>query len=189
MGAADAGGGLVFQGAGLERREEPLDIADQEIAGLGELDGKAGVEHVGRGHALVDEARLRPDVLGQIGQEGDHVVLGFALDLVDSFDLEGAALPDRRCCLLRDHAEFSLRIAGMRLDLKPDPETVLGLPDPGHLGSAVARNHRRLASAVSGAGLRQWDIPLRRPEQCPPVGGARPRHNCVKRAPQTLDLG
>ena len=35
------------------------------------------------------EARLRPHDLGEMGQEGDDVVLGLALDLVDARDVEG----------------------------------------------------------------------------------------------------
>ncbi len=49
---------------------------------------ETGVEHVGRGHALVDEVRFRPDDLGQMGQEGDDVVLHLGLDGVDAADVE-----------------------------------------------------------------------------------------------------
>ncbi len=35
------------------------------------------------------EARLRADDLGEMRQEGDDVVLGLALDLVDARDVEG----------------------------------------------------------------------------------------------------
>ncbi len=35
------------------------------------------------------EARFRPDDLGEMRQEGDDVVLGLALDLVDARDVEG----------------------------------------------------------------------------------------------------
>ncbi len=44
------------------------------------------------------EARLGPDDLGEMGEEGDHVVLGDALDLVDARHVEGRVLrlgPDR----------------------------------------------------------------------------------------------
>jgi hypothetical protein len=80
----------------------------------------------------MDEAGIGADDLGQMGQEGDDVVLGFALDLVDAVDVEGrvaALFPDglRR---LRNpsgssHAENQigrLRVAGMGLDLEPDAE-------------------------------------------------------------------
>jgi len=38
----------------------------------------------------VDEARLGADDFGQMGGEGDDVVLGLALDLVDALDIEGS---------------------------------------------------------------------------------------------------
>ena len=44
------------------------------------------------------EARIRPDELGEVGEEGDDVVLRHPLDLVDAGDIEGhvaGLLPDR----------------------------------------------------------------------------------------------
>ena len=51
------------------------------------------------------KARLGADMLGEVGQKGDHVVARLALDLVDAFDLEGAALAHRARRTLRDDAE------------------------------------------------------------------------------------
>ena len=39
------------------------------------------------------EARIRADEFGEVGEEGDDVVLDLALDLVDPRDVEGASLP------------------------------------------------------------------------------------------------
>ncbi len=89
--AADRRRHLVLEGALLQRRQHALDIGDQDIGGLHELDRQARVQHIRRCHALVHEPRLRPDMLGEVGQEGDDVVLGLALDLVDAVDLELAA--------------------------------------------------------------------------------------------------
>ena len=77
----------------------------------------------------MDEARFGPDMLGQVGEEGDHVVPRLALDLVDPLDFETAALPNRLGRLLGNDAQLRHRIASMRLDLEPDAETVLRLPD------------------------------------------------------------
>jgi hypothetical protein len=107
---------------------------------------RAGVEHVGRGHALMHEARFGADDLGEMGQEGDDVVLGLALDLVDAVDVEGHVLalgPDRLCGLLRDDAELGQRVAGVRLDLEPDAEAGLGRPDGDHFGAGIAGDHAR----------------------------------------------
>ena len=114
---------------------------------------KAGVEHVGRGHALVDEARLRADDLGEMGQERDDVVLHLALDRVDALHVEGglgALLPDHLGRLLRDDAEVGERRRGMGLDLEPDAELGLGRPDGHHLGAAVAGDHRLISSSRRG---------------------------------------
>ena len=86
---------LVLEGAALQGREDGVDVGQQNVGGAAELHGEAGIEHVGRGHALMDKARLRADVLGEVGQKGDDVVLRLALDLVDARDLEGSPLPHR----------------------------------------------------------------------------------------------
>ena len=103
--AADGDGVLVFDGAALQRGEQLVEIGEQNVGGAHELDTEAGVEHVGRGHALMHEARLGPDDLGQMGQEGDDVVLRLALDLIDAGDVEdgvAALVPDGRGRLLRE---------------------------------------------------------------------------------------
>ena len=72
------------------------------IGGARELHSEARVEHIGRRHALMHEARLGPDDFGEMRQEGDHVVLDLALDLVDARDVEigvFAFFPDVRARL------------------------------------------------------------------------------------------
>src|SRR6185312_17268793 len=82
-----------------------------------------------------------------MGGEGDDVVLGLTLDLVDPRDVEGDVArlgPDRLGGFLGDDAEFRLRVRRMRLDLEPDLEAGLRLPDGGHFRASVAGDHRRL---------------------------------------------
>src|SRR6185437_7423074 len=138
---------LVLEGALLQRREHLVEIGEQEVGGADELHIEAGIEHVRGGHALMHEPRLGADDLRQVGQEGDDVMLGLALDLVDPGDVEGGVLglgPDGLGGLLRDHAEFRQRVRGMRLDLEPDLEAGLRLPDRGHFRAGVAGDHRQL---------------------------------------------
>jgi hypothetical protein len=67
---------------------------EQDVGGANELDVEGGVEHVGRRHALVDEAAgIRADELGEMREEGDDVMLGDGLDLVDAGDVELRSLP------------------------------------------------------------------------------------------------
>ncbi len=139
--AADGRRVFMLEGAPLQRRQQRIEIGQQQIRRVLQLHRKSGVEHVARGHALMHEPRLGADMFGEVGQERDHVVMRLALDLVDAFDIEGAVLPDCPRRALRDNPEASLRVAGMGLDLEPDPEAVFRLPDPGHLRAAVARDH------------------------------------------------
>ena len=135
---------LVFEGAALERGAHLVDALDQKVGGAHELHVEAGVEHVRRGHALMDEPRLRPDDLGEMGEEGDDVVLDLALDLVDAGDVEVGVLafrPDGLRRFLRHDAERGERVGGMGFDLEPDPVARLRVPDRGHLGPGVAGDH------------------------------------------------
>ena len=79
-----------------------------------------------------------------MGEEGDDIMLGDALDLVDAVDVEGdvpGAVPDRLGAFLRNDPDLGQRIAGMRLDLEPDAEARLGLPDGDHFGAGIAGDH------------------------------------------------
>src|SRR5207248_5903004 len=138
---------FVLEGAALQDREQSIDIGQQNVGGLRQLHRKASVEHIARGHSLMHEARLGADMLGEVGQKGDHVMAGLALDLVDALGLEAAALPDGASGALGDDSQRRLVIASMRLDLEPDPVPVLRRPDPGHFGAAVARDHAWVASS------------------------------------------
>ena len=136
--ATDARGELVLHGPALDGGEHEVDVLDQHVRGAGELNGEAGVEHVGRGHALVQEARLGADDLRYVGQEGDDVVLGGALNLVDAVSVEGGVLafgPDLRSSGFGDHAELRHGVGGMGLDLEPDAIAGLGQPEGRHLGA------------------------------------------------------
>ena len=87
------------------------------------------------------EARFGADDFGQMRQEGDDVVLGLALDLVDALDIECRVLalgPDGFRGFLRNDAELGQRVGGMRLDLEPDLEARLRLPDRRHFGAGIA---------------------------------------------------
>ena len=144
MRAADGRGELVLEGAALERREQRIDVGDENVARPPELHGEAGVEHVGAGEAEMDESRLRADEFGEVGQEGDHVMLGHLFDLVDPRHVElrlVALLPDRLRRRFRNDADLRHRLRGVGLDLEPDAKARLGRPDGGHLGAGVARDH------------------------------------------------
>ena len=147
--APDGDGALVLEGAALEGGEHQVEIGEQQVGGLGELDRKAGVEHVAAGHAEMDVAALRPDALGEPGQEGDHVVAGFALDGVDALEVGGNDPADPRAAAGADGArgfegdvaEFGHGLGGESLDFEPYAKAVFRGPDRRHLVAGVARDH------------------------------------------------
>ncbi len=89
----------------------------------------------------MDEAGLRTDEFGDRGQEGDDVVLDLGLDGIDAGDVEIPLGADHRNDLFGDDAEFGLGLAGQGLDLQPDAEAVVRLPDAGHLRAGITWDH------------------------------------------------
>ena len=92
--AADGRGQLVLEGALLQRHQDPIDAGQQQVRRVHQLDIEARIQHIRRGHALVQEAGFVTDMLGHIGEEGDDVVLYFALDFINPVDVERGALTD-----------------------------------------------------------------------------------------------
>ncbi|MGY4287573.1 hypothetical protein ACVWXO_006793 [Bradyrhizobium sp. LM2.7] len=148
----------MLEGALLQGGQHLAQVGEQQVGGAGELDVEAGVEHVGRGHALVHEAGFGADDLGEVGQEGDDIVLGLALDLVDAGDVEGGVLrllPDGLGGLFRNRPEFGESVRRVRFDLEPDLEPGLRLPDRGHFRSGIAGDHLTAPKRWAGAAQRE----------------------------------
>ena len=92
----------------------------------------------------MDKTRfLAAHVLGQMGKERDHVMLGDGFDLVDpgNVELDILGFPDRLGILARDHAQIGHCIAGMGFDLVPDAEFRFRGPDGDHVGAGIAGDH------------------------------------------------
>ena len=146
---------FMFEGAAFQRGEQGVDVREKNVGRPRELHRKTGVEHVGRGHALMDEARLGPDEFGEMGQKGDDVMMRDLLDRVDPRHVEGdmaGLFPDRLGGLFRDDADFGQRVAGMRLDLEPDAKAGLRLPEGGHFGTGIAGDHAGSLCQGGGGG-------------------------------------
>ena len=97
MAATDADRVLVFQCTALEGGQKPVHIRKKDISGAHKLDVERGVQDIRRGHALMDKAGLFiADDFGQVGQEGDDVVLGDMIRFVarDGSTSEGQMLSE-----------------------------------------------------------------------------------------------
>jgi hypothetical protein len=113
------------------------------IGGARELHGEAGVEHVGRGHALMHEARFGADDSARCVRKAmtSCLVSRSISSMRSTSKVTSFALAQMAAALLRDHAQFGQRVAGVRLDLEPDFEARLRLPDRNHFGAGIAGDH------------------------------------------------
>src|SRR3546814_18270120 len=78
--APDRWSELVLDRPPLDRLEQCVEIVEQDVARARQLHREAGVEHVRTRHPLMHEARGFADMLGDVGEEGDDVVLHLDLD-------------------------------------------------------------------------------------------------------------
>ena len=182
--AADCDCIFVLDRAAFQRFEQGVEVRKQNVRRPRELDRKAGVEHIRRGHALVHEARLGPDMLGHARQKGDNVVLHLALDLVDAGDVERAALTQGFRGSSRDLPELLHRLGGKSFDFQPDFVSAPVGPYRRHLRPGVARDHwgarYAAAAATEGEMLKLWDC--RRAES--DADGVRPDVNLMMPEPR-----
>src|SRR5207249_750316 len=70
---------------------QPVRIAQEELPGGPELEREGRVDDIGAGEAEVQVAALGTDRLGDLGHEGDDVVVNRLLDLGDPVDVDAGA--------------------------------------------------------------------------------------------------
>ena len=73
---------------GDERCNERVCLAEEQVRSAAALECEAGVDDVARRQAEVDEAPARANGLGDLADEGDHVVVGRQLELGDTVDVD-----------------------------------------------------------------------------------------------------
>src|SRR5579875_1781736 len=96
--------------------------------------------------------------------ERDHVMTYFALDLLNTRDIERGVGTEGRGGFSRHFTDFGERFGSGELYLKPAFVFVLVAPNSAHLRACVARNHSRLfwrTTPAKGRGCG-WNS-LRRP--------------------------
>ncbi len=142
--APDADRVLMFIGAGFQRVQHLVHHPKQDVSGTYQLHVECGVQNVRRCHALMHKAGfVRANMFSEMGQKRDDVVFGDRFDFVDPRDIEFdvLGLPDRIGIGTRDHAQISLRIAGVGFDFVPDAELGGGFPDGDHFGAGITGDH------------------------------------------------
>ena len=82
-----------------------------------------------------------PDALGHGGREGDHVMLGGALDLLDPCNIEPAPLANVPGSRGRHDSGVRHRVGRSRLDPQPRLVAALVAPDAAHLRVCVTGDH------------------------------------------------
>ena len=129
-------------GGPLDRR----DARQQELARVAQLQREGGVDDVGRRQAVVEPAALLADELGHRLGEGEHVVVGTALDLRDPGDVDAGLRADGLDGLERDDAQ--LGPGGHRGDLHVQPplEFALVRPHGADGGAGIARDQAGVAT-------------------------------------------
>ena len=111
-----------------------------------------GVDHIGRRQALMEKRASGPMISATLVRNA--MTSCFVSRSISSIrSTSKSASPAFSQIALRgrlgDDAEFGHGVAGVGLDLEPDPEARLRRPDRGHLGAGVAGDHdgfRRLPS-------------------------------------------
>ena len=149
--AAYADGVLELERATLAGLAQTLHVGDDDVEGLRDLVAQRGIAKVGARHAVVHPAtwlglafgHVGIDVIRHDGREGDDVMVGDLLDLVDLGHGEIGMRANPRGLLGGDAAlpQLGLRFASEDLDLLPNVELVLERPDVAHLGQRVALDH------------------------------------------------
>ena len=141
VGAADADGVFELIGPCLDNGHDLVQVGEQDVGGLPQAQGHGGVQDVRRGQGVVQVAAVFTDVFGDVGEEGDDVVLGLGLDLFDAGHVKAGLGPDMVHGCFGDEIKESHGFQGREFDFEPGVKFIFFGPDTGHLGPAVAWNH------------------------------------------------
>jgi hypothetical protein len=143
MGATDRGRVLEFDGATPQNIEKAKNIGTQDGGGSFDLQSLRGIDHIVRSEAVVQPARLGPNLFADGGGEGNHVMANFRLNLLNAVDINAAALANGARRLCRNDAKFGQGLRGSGFDLQPHAVLVFFRPDVAHGRARVACDHGR----------------------------------------------
>ncbi len=126
---------------GHDRGDRGVEAIEDEVGGLAALQRQAGIDHVAAGEAPVDVAALRAHRLGHLGHEGNHVVIGGALELVDAIDVDRGARCDGGHRVSRYLARVGQCLQHRDLHAQQVFEPTAVGPQRRHLRQRVALDH------------------------------------------------
>ena len=154
VGAADAGGLLEFERAALQDGEELLEVLLQDGVRLPEQVTIGSVHDVGGGESVMDPFALGAEALADGPGEGDHVVTGDLLDLLDAVHAEGGGGADLVHVLPGDDAKLAPGFTGKDFDFEVGSELVLFGPDVPHHFTGIALDHRLFRKVMTFFSIR-----------------------------------
>ena len=146
-------------GPGDQRGKQSIAVLQQDLARGPQLERERGVDDVALGQPEVEIAALRPDGLGDLADERDHVVVGRLLDLGDPLRSRRRACLDRGERLLRDQS--ARRPGRGRRRSRPGASARSGR------APSRSRPSRRACSGGSRAAPTCWIRPMSR-RRCRP---------------------
>ena len=131
--------------------ERPLQPAEDQRAGVADLQRQRRVDDVGGRQAIVKPPPRVAELLGNGVDESRDVVVRQSLDLRDAFRRRRLGFGgDLGRGLRRDDADLRPSFKRGQLDIEPARELALVRPDPGHGRAGVAGDHCLQSRALSG---------------------------------------
>ena len=138
--AAHHGRVLEFQSTPLQNFREPLQISKDERGSLFDLQRLCSINHVIRGEAVMQPARLRPHFLGDGCGEGDDIVPYLGFDLVNALNAEVCFFANSASGLRRHEAGFGKSFGGRDFHRQPHTKLVFVAPDAPHFRAGISRD-------------------------------------------------
>ena len=151
----------LLPGTRDERVDGGVQLVEQQLPGGAALQRERGVDHVAAGEAEVDPAAVLADRLGDLADEGDHVVIGGLLQLGDARHVHAGVLLHGLRRLRGDRAARRQGVEHRDLDAQHLLEARLVRPQRAHLRQRVARDH---AAAPASDAARPMSRRIWRPE-------------------------
>src|SRR5207253_11280703 len=125
----------------LQHRQQYIDLCHQKVAGITQEQRIRGINYIGRSQTVMNETRRFTDCFRQIRGEGDDIMVGSFLDLMDARDRELRFVLNPFECRARECSHLSVYFADGDLYVQPFLKLCLFRPERAHFGKCVAGNH------------------------------------------------